>query len=197
VDPYLNRGLNEFQRLALLSQFFTVFGGIMFQYLKILDKVLDQKATSDEANVIAYLIFILNLIAIAGYPIYLLFMQGNRFAQWVRATDLLLLPHVILSKLQWALPQLFQSEKRKAKEDEINVTEEAIKKEFEDFSKRGTDKESVRTLLERLENIYTPPLERLENIHTGRPLVQSAKNHRFLFLFSMCLSLLSLAHNYV
>jgi hypothetical protein len=45
---------------------------------------------------------------------------------------LLLLPHVILSKFQWALSQLFQSEKRKAKEDDINGTGEVIKKEFED-----------------------------------------------------------------
>jgi hypothetical protein len=30
VHPYLNKGLNDFQRLALITQFLTIFGSIIF-----------------------------------------------------------------------------------------------------------------------------------------------------------------------
>jgi hypothetical protein len=189
VDPYLNRGLNVFQRLALFSQFFTVFGGIMFQYLKTLDKVLEKAETPDDRNqrnIIAYLIFILNLFAIAVYPIYQLFTQISGFGtQSFRTSDFLLLPHVILSMFQRVLSKLsfFQSDeerKRIEKETKRNETEKRINDAFDDFSKRGRDKESARRLLESLGQIWR---------HPGL----SAPETRSLFLFSIPFPLLSLS----
>jgi len=177
-----------FQRLALFSQFFTVFGGIMFQYLKTLDKVLDKEETADDRNqrnIIAYLIFILNLFAIAVYPIYQLFSQISGFGtQSFRGTDFILLPHVIISMFLRVLSKLpvFQSDEERGRIEKRNETEERINKAFDDFSNRGRDKESARRLLESLGEIWRHP-------------VLSAPKTRSHFLFFIPFSLFSLSRS--
>jgi Ca2+-binding EF-hand superfamily protein len=74
VDPYLNRGLNEFQRLILLSQFFTIFSGIMYILMDCLnDYILVEPDTPDSArhrdrNIIAYIIIVVNFVAAVLFP---------------------------------------------------------------------------------------------------------------------------------
>ena len=73
MDPYLNKGLNEFQRLILFSQFLTIFGGIMFQLVESVDKLLESEETPSkrqERDIIAALIVAVNLVVIGIYPIY-------------------------------------------------------------------------------------------------------------------------------
>ncbi len=73
VDPYLNKGLNEFQRLILFSQFFTIFGGIMYHMVSLSDKLLEIEETPykrKERDIVAVLIVIINLVAIGVYPVY-------------------------------------------------------------------------------------------------------------------------------
>jgi hypothetical protein len=65
--------LNEFQRLILFSQFFTIFGGIMYHMVSCVDKMLDIEETAykrQERDIVAALIVIINLVAIGVYPIY-------------------------------------------------------------------------------------------------------------------------------
>jgi hypothetical protein len=73
VDPYLNKGLNDFQRLILFSQFFTIFGGIMYHMISCVDKMLEIEETPNkrqERDIVAALIVIINLVAIGVYPVY-------------------------------------------------------------------------------------------------------------------------------
>jgi hypothetical protein len=73
VDPYLNKGLNEFQRLILFSQFLTIFGGIMLQLVESVDKLLEieeSPSKRQERNIVAALIVAVNVVAIGIYPIY-------------------------------------------------------------------------------------------------------------------------------
>ena len=73
VDPYLNKGLNEFQRLILFSQFFTIFGGIMYHMVSCVDRMLEVEETPykrQERDIVAALIVIINLVAIGAYPVY-------------------------------------------------------------------------------------------------------------------------------
>jgi hypothetical protein len=73
VDPYLNKGLNEFQRFILFSQFLTIFGGIMFNWVESVDKLLEIEETPSkrqERDIIAALIVAVNVVAIGIYPIY-------------------------------------------------------------------------------------------------------------------------------
>jgi hypothetical protein len=73
VEPYLNKGLNEFQRLILFSQFFTIFGGIMYHMVSCVDKMLEIEETPykrQERDIVATLIVIINLVAIGVYPVY-------------------------------------------------------------------------------------------------------------------------------
>jgi hypothetical protein len=73
VDPYLNKGLNEFQRLILFSQFLTIFGGIMFKMVESVDKLLEIEETPykrQERDIVSALIVVMNLVAILVYPLY-------------------------------------------------------------------------------------------------------------------------------
>ena len=162
----------------------------MFQYLKTLDKVLEKAETPDDRNqrnIIAYLIFILNLFAIAVYPIYQLFTQISGFGtQSFRGSDFLLLPHVILLMFQRVLSKLpfFESDEKRErieKETKRNEKEKSINDAFDDFSKGGRDKESARRLLESLGQIWRS--------HPGL----SAPETRSLILFSIPFSLFSLS----
>jgi hypothetical protein len=82
VNPYLDKGLNEFQRLILFSQFLTIFGGIMFKLVESVDKLLESEETPSkrqERDIIAALIVAVNLIAIGIYPIYRMIAVASGF----------------------------------------------------------------------------------------------------------------------
>jgi hypothetical protein len=82
VDPYLNKGLNEFQRLILFSQFLTIFGGIMFKLVESVDKLLEIEETPSkrqERDIIAALIVAVNVVAIGIYPIYRMIAVASGF----------------------------------------------------------------------------------------------------------------------
>jgi hypothetical protein len=82
VDPYLNKGLNEFQRLILFSQFLTIFGGVMFNWVESVDKLLEMEETPSkrrERDIIAALIVVINLVAIGIYPIYRMIAVSTGF----------------------------------------------------------------------------------------------------------------------
>jgi len=73
VNPYLNKGLNEFQRIILISQFFTIFGGMMFIMIGCLDKMLeyDENAASrTDRDIVAVLILGINALAAFLFPVY-------------------------------------------------------------------------------------------------------------------------------
>ena len=72
LKPYLNQGLNVFQRLALLSQFFTVFGGLMF-VVTDLQQLQDAVPDSNSKTIMAFLIMIVNAISSSLYPVYRFF----------------------------------------------------------------------------------------------------------------------------
>ena len=62
-----------FQRLILFSQFFTIFGGIMYHMVSCVDKMLEIEETPykrQERDIVAALIVIINLVAIGAYPVY-------------------------------------------------------------------------------------------------------------------------------
>lgn len=72
LKPYLNQGLNVFQRLALISQFFTVFGGLMF----VVTDLTELQNTSPAGNgktLMSWLIMIINVAASSIYPVHRFF----------------------------------------------------------------------------------------------------------------------------
>jgi hypothetical protein len=82
VDPYLNKGLNAFQRLILFSQFLTIFGGIMFNWVESVDKLLEMEGTSSnslERKIVTYLIVVINVAAIGIYPIWRMIKFASGF----------------------------------------------------------------------------------------------------------------------
>ena len=73
LKPYLNQGLNVFQRLALVSQFFTVFGSLMFV---VQNAVAKNNAATEDSNgklLISFLIMFVNAAAGGLYPLYRFF----------------------------------------------------------------------------------------------------------------------------
>jgi hypothetical protein len=82
LDPYLNKGLNEFQRLILFSQFLTIFGGIMFNWVESVDKLLEMEENPSklrDRNIMAILIVGINVVAIGIYPIWRMFKVSRGF----------------------------------------------------------------------------------------------------------------------
>eukprot|EP00802_Teleaulax_amphioxeia_P010886 Tamp_10916.p1 GENE.Tamp_10916~~Tamp_10916.p1 ORF type:complete len:380 (-),score=40.48 Tamp_10916:614-1753(-) len=70
LKPYLNQGLNVFQRLALVSQFFTVFGSLMFV---VQEATAKNNAATEDLNgkqMISFLIIFANAAAGGLYPLY-------------------------------------------------------------------------------------------------------------------------------
>ena len=73
VHPYLNKGLNEFQRLALVTQFLTIFGGIIYLMTQCLDELHDvQPNAGDQAasELLAVFILVINWVTALLYPLY-------------------------------------------------------------------------------------------------------------------------------
>ena len=86
VNPYLNKGLNDFQRLALVSQFFTIFGCIIYLLLDCLQhrKLQDEPSQIEQTNkdLLAAFVFGLNIMVVAVYPLYRIWLvlQGSHFS---------------------------------------------------------------------------------------------------------------------
>jgi len=83
VSPYLNKGLNEFQRLILISQFFTIFGGLMFIMMGCMDDMLereDNAASRLERDIVALFILAINAFAAFLFPVYraVLFVSNSK-----------------------------------------------------------------------------------------------------------------------
>jgi len=73
VDPFLNKHLNEFQRLVLVSQWLTIFGGIMFLLKDYMNSVLEVNVTTQmqqERDFVAAILIFVNIFAAFLYPIY-------------------------------------------------------------------------------------------------------------------------------
>jgi len=73
VDPFLNKHLNEFQRLVLISQWLTIFGGIMFLLKDYMNNVLEVNITTQmqqERDFVAAILIFVNIFAAFLYPIY-------------------------------------------------------------------------------------------------------------------------------
>ena len=90
LKPYLNQGLNVFQRLSLISQWFTVFGGICFKMVDYIDTQYGNEP-SGARDVVGTLIFICNVAAAALYPLYRLFdaYAESREIDWDIVTKIL------------------------------------------------------------------------------------------------------------
>ena len=67
VRPYINQGLNVFQQLSSISQFFTVFGGLMFVVLQYWG---ESGGDTNGQGLIAFLILFANGAAAGLYPLY-------------------------------------------------------------------------------------------------------------------------------
>ena len=72
LKPYLNQGLNIFQRLALISQWFTVFGGLMFVVTDLL-ALQDPESDGNGKAIMSWVIVIVNAISTSLYPMYKFF----------------------------------------------------------------------------------------------------------------------------
>lgn len=70
LKPYLNPGLNVFQGLASLSQFFTIFGGLMFVIMGYMDRDLGTDQNQSGKIIVGFLILFANTAAVGLYPIY-------------------------------------------------------------------------------------------------------------------------------
>ena len=73
VHPYLNRRLNNFQRLALITQFLTILGGIIYLLMQTLNE-LHEVSPGEGDQMASYLLalFILGINWLTGvvYPMY-------------------------------------------------------------------------------------------------------------------------------
>ena len=72
LKPYLNQGLNIFQRLALISQWFTVFGGLMFVVTDLLT-LQDPQSDENGKAIISWCIVFVNAVSTSLYPMYRFF----------------------------------------------------------------------------------------------------------------------------
>ena len=72
LKPYLNQGLNIFQRLALISQWLTVFGGLMFVVTDLL-ALQDPESDGNGKAIMSWVIVIVNAISTSLYPMYKFF----------------------------------------------------------------------------------------------------------------------------
>ena len=73
VHPYLNQGLNNFQRLALVVQFLTIFGAILFLMIENMDSKIEEDARESDVvarNMVGYMIWAINWFVVVIYPFY-------------------------------------------------------------------------------------------------------------------------------
>ena len=73
VHPYLNRRLNNFQRLALISQFFTILGCIIYLMVDTLNELHEVKPSNGDevaSTLLAWFILAINWLTGFFYPMY-------------------------------------------------------------------------------------------------------------------------------
>ena len=72
-NPYHNAGLNNFQRLALITHFFTIFAGILYLMVDCLDdlhEAMPSKEAQEASNFWTLFIFGINGVVAILYPAY-------------------------------------------------------------------------------------------------------------------------------
>jgi len=78
VHPYLNRGLNDFQRLALVTQFITCVSGMIYLMVGCLDElheVSPDRQAQGASTVLTIVVFGLNWVTAVLYPAYRYILQ--------------------------------------------------------------------------------------------------------------------------
>ena len=73
VDPYLNAGLNDFQRLALVTQYITILGSLIYLLAGTLEELHEMKPTKesrDASRLLEIAMLLLNFIVIILYPVW-------------------------------------------------------------------------------------------------------------------------------
>jgi len=86
VHPYLNSGLNEFQRLALVTQFLTIFGGIIYLMTECLDQlheVQPDPRNQVASELLAIFILVINWVTAVLYPLYRLILSLMESNGWL------------------------------------------------------------------------------------------------------------------
>ena len=72
--PYLNQDLNEFQRLTLITQFITVFGCIIYDYVGTLDRLHEIEPTQEDrdgSRLLELAIIFMNCLVIILWPAWI------------------------------------------------------------------------------------------------------------------------------
>ena len=86
VHPYLNKGLNDFQRLALITQFLTIFGCIIFLMVGCLRDLHEVEPNEEETtvrNLLGIFILVINWVAAILYPAYRIFLFLSGFKMYL------------------------------------------------------------------------------------------------------------------
>ena len=192
LRPYLNQGLNVFQRLALLSQLATVFGAIMFVLTDCHEKEKGLSQDSNGRTIMAGLIFLLNASAIGLYPTYKFFdawaESGEIDFEFVKNT----MKHCWSSFIDTPLARHILDNcaclmKAKEKADELEETAERLKRTAQEYADQWQESqigsaamylyqqgEDVRTLQEHVtdltdcaDEVKTAALDARNEVVTG------------------------------
>jgi hypothetical protein len=141
LAPYLNSGLNVSQRLALISQFLTIFAGLMLIVTEYLELVLDQQQSERGKELLAYLIMLVNLLANVLYPVYRLTLAiaDASFEDALESAQMLL-THVIPAPLAQAALSAMS-----------NCTSEAVD-HAQDLAVRARDARDAASVMRRILN---------------------------------------------
>jgi hypothetical protein len=70
MKPMLNQGLNIFQQLSFISQFFTVYGALMLIVKEYMDMTTPPHQDGTAKMMIPGIVYFFNLAAIAVFPVY-------------------------------------------------------------------------------------------------------------------------------
>jgi len=73
VHPYLNRHLNDFQRLSLITQFFTIFGAIIFLLMQTLNELNEVRPSPEDQvlnEMLAVFILAINWFTGFFFPVF-------------------------------------------------------------------------------------------------------------------------------
>ena len=71
------QGLNVYQQLALISSFFTVFGGIMFMLQTAWETTTGEKQDAWGKAVVGFMIMVANALAAGIYPLWRAYTSLN------------------------------------------------------------------------------------------------------------------------
>ena len=92
VDPYLNKGLNDFQRLALVTQFFTILGGVIYLLVSVMEELYETKPSQearDASKLLEFVLLFLNVLIIILYPCWALvkYLSSSRVSLRSKMVD--------------------------------------------------------------------------------------------------------------